>query len=67
MEKSIDNANRCGSNPCVGEADTRLLNRMRCSAVSAVFGAGMHPDRTVWVKDPRQVDKSDFKPSNKFK
>jgi dihydroxy-acid dehydratase len=40
---------------------------MRCSAVSAVFGAGMHPDRMVWVKDPRQVEKSDFEPSNKFK
>ena len=56
-----------GIHPCVGEADTRLLNRMRYSAVSAVFGAGMHPDRMVWVKDPRQVDKSDFEPSNKFK
>jgi hypothetical protein len=32
-----------------------------------VFGAGMHPDRMVWVKDPRQVEKSDFEPSNKFK
>jgi dihydroxy-acid dehydratase len=56
-----------GIHPCVGKADTRLLNRMRYSAVSAVFGAGMHPDRMVWVKDPRQVDKSDFEPSNKFK
>jgi dihydroxy-acid dehydratase len=60
-------AENAGIHPCVGEADTRLLNRMRCSAVSAVFGAGMHPDRMVWVKDPRQVEKSDFEPSNKFK
>jgi dihydroxy-acid dehydratase len=29
-----------GMHPSVGDADTRLLNRMRNSAVSAVFGAG---------------------------
>ncbi|MEC7538529.1 MAG: dihydroxy-acid dehydratase, partial [Pseudomonadota bacterium] len=34
-----------GMHPSVGEADTRLLNRMRRSAVSAVYGAGMHSDR----------------------
>lgn len=56
-----------GIHPCVGDADTRLLNRMRCSAVSAAFGAGMHPGRTVWVKDPREAMKSGFEPRNKFK
>ena len=56
-----------GTHPSVGDADTRLLNRMRSSAVSAVFGAGMHPNRMLWVRDPREVVKSNFEPSNKFK
>ena len=56
-----------GIHPAVGDADTRLLNRMRCSAVSAVFGAGMHPDRTLWVRNPRDPLKTEFEPSNKFK
>ena len=34
-----------GIHPAVGNADTRLLHKMRYSAVSAVFGAGMHPER----------------------
>ena len=56
-----------GIHPSVGDADTRLLNRMRSSAVSAVFGAGMHPNRILWVRDPRDVVKTNFEPSNKFK
>ncbi len=56
-----------GVHPSVGDADTRLLNRMRCSAVSAVFGAGMHPDRKLWVSEPRQVLDSSFVPVNKYK
>ena len=56
-----------GIHPSVGDIDSRLLNRMRCSAVSAVFGAGMHPNREVWVKDPRDVQISEFKPRNKFR
>ena len=56
-----------GIHPSVGDADTRLLNKMRCSAVSAVFGAGMHPDRALWVRNPRDVQETDFVPSNKFK
>ena len=51
----------------VGQADTRLLNRMRCSAVSAVFGAGMHPNSKLWVSNPRDPDVSNFLPCNKFK
>ena len=53
-----------GLHPAVGIADTRLLNRMRSSAVSAIFGAGMHPDRKVWIPAPREVEKSDFIPKN---
>jgi dihydroxy-acid dehydratase len=60
----IDNG---GVHPLVGDADTRLLNRMRCSAVSAVFGAGMHPDRKLWVNNPRDIVDSKFVPKNKFK
>ena len=56
-----------GMHPSVGDADTRLLNRMRNSAVSAVFGAGMHPNRSLWVRDPRTPQKSGFKPNNKFR
>jgi len=56
-----------GIHPSVGDIDSRLLNRMRCSAVSAVFGAGMHPNREVWVKDPRDAQISEFKPRNKFR
>jgi dihydroxy-acid dehydratase len=56
-----------GVHPSIGDADTRLLNRMRCSAVSAVFGAGMHPDRNLWVSEPRASIKSQFQPSNIFK
>ena len=56
-----------GSHPSIGEANTRLLLRMRCSAVSAVFGAGMHPNRQLWVSEPRNVNKSSFIPKNIYK
>ena len=56
-----------GTHPSAGEVNTRLLNRMRSSAVSAVYGAGMHPGRRVWVNDPRKTELSEFKPTNKFK
>jgi dihydroxy-acid dehydratase len=56
-----------GTHPAVGDADTRLLNRMRSSAVSAVYGAGMHPDRKLWISNPRDIISSDFKPTNKYK
>ena len=64
--KAEVNANG-GVHPAVGEVDTRLLNRMRSSAVSAVYGAGMHPDRKLWVSEPRIGPKNSFKPKNKFK
>ena len=56
-----------GVHPSTGQADTRLLNRMRCSAVPAIYGAGMHPDRIVWVSDPREVENSNFEPKNKYR
>ena len=56
-----------GNHPSVGEADTRLLNRMRCSAVSAIYGAGMHPNRELWVNEPRRPEPAAFTPQNKFR
>ena len=56
-----------GIHPLCGEVDTRLLNRMRRSAVSAVYGAGMHPDRALWVPEPRAPEKTGFVPQNKYR
>ena len=56
-----------GIHPSVGNADTRLLHKMRHSAVSAVFGAGMHPGQKIFVTDPREGVKSSFTPQNKFR
>jgi dihydroxy-acid dehydratase len=60
-------ADNNGTHPAVGQANTRLLARMRCSAVSAIFGAGMHPDRQLWVSEPRAAIPSGFTPGNKYK
>ncbi len=56
-----------GAHPSIGEADTRLLVRMRHSAVPATHGAGMHPGRIVWVKEPRPPEASSFIPKNKYR
>lgn len=56
-----------GTHPLCGEVDTRLLNRMRLSAVSAVYGAGMHPDRVLWVPQAREPVITGFVPQNKFR
>jgi dihydroxy-acid dehydratase len=56
-----------GMHPSIGNADTRLLNRMRRSAVSAIYGAGMHPDRELWVSEARNPIKTFFVPSNKYR
>ena len=64
-QKAFDDNN--GIHPSIGLADTRLLNRMRSSAVSAIFGAGMHPNRELWIPDPRKAEKSDFIPKNIYK
>ncbi len=60
-------ANNGGTHPSLGDADTRLLNRMRYSAVSAVYGAGMHPNRELWVNEPRKSEETGFSPENKFR
>ena len=39
---------------------------MRNLAVSAVYGAGMHPNGEVWVHNPRKAEKTNFNPKNKF-
>ncbi|MEM7407146.1 MAG: dihydroxy-acid dehydratase [Pseudomonadota bacterium] len=56
-----------GVHPNIGDANTRLLNRMRRSAVSAVYGAGMHPDRMLYVNEPREPVRTGFVPSNKWR
>ena len=60
-------ADNGGIHPNCGEVDSRLLNRMRRSAVSAVYGAGMHPDRELWVPEQRKPDMTGFVPQNKFR
>ena len=60
-------ADNGGMHPSIGDADTRLLNRMRRSAVSAVYGAGMHSDRELWVSEPRAPEMSSFVPKNKYR
>ena len=60
-------ADNGGIHPNCGEADTRLLNRMRRLAVPAIQGSGMHPDRQLWVNDPREPVVSSFEPTNKYR
>jgi dihydroxy-acid dehydratase len=60
-------ADNGGEHPAIGDADTRLLNRMRRSAVSANYGAGMHPDRVLWVNEPREPVRTGFVPSNRHR
>lgn len=64
-QKAVD-ANG-GLHPNAGVADTRLLNRMRQSAVPATKGGGMHPGRELWVRDPREADRSGFEPRNRHR
>lgn len=56
-----------GVHPNCGDADTRLLHRARLSAVPATRGAGLHPNREVWVRLPREAVRSGFVPSNKHR
>ncbi|MET0970962.1 MAG: dihydroxy-acid dehydratase [Tardiphaga sp.] len=53
-----------GIHPDCGEADTRLLHRARTSAVPATHGAGLQPNHQVWVRNPRQAERSGFVPKN---
>jgi dihydroxy-acid dehydratase len=56
-----------GVHPNCGKADTRLLQRARHTAVPATRGGGLHPNRQVWVREPREAVKSSFVPKNKFR
>ncbi len=60
-------ASNGGTHPNSGIADTRLLQRARHTAVPATRGGGLHPNREVWVREPRKAEKSGFVPSNTFK
>ena len=46
------------STPTAATADTRLLHRARHTAVPATRGGGLHPNREVWVREPRQAERS---------
>ncbi|RTL68372.1 MAG: dihydroxy-acid dehydratase [Hyphomicrobiales bacterium] len=60
-------ASNGGIHPKCGIADTRLLHRARLTAVAATRGAGLHPNRDVWVRAPRSSEKSGFVPKNKYR
>ena len=56
-----------GIHPNCGVADTRLLHRARPSAVPATRGGGLHPNREVWVREPRAAARSGFVLRNKYR
>ena len=56
-----------GIHPNCGVADTRLLHRARASAVPATRGGGLHPNREVWVREPRAATRSGFVLRNKHR
>lgn len=56
-----------GLHPNCGTADTRLLHRARTTSVPATRGGGLHPNREVWVREPRPAARSGFKLQNKFR
>jgi dihydroxy-acid dehydratase len=56
-----------GLHPNCGLADTRLLHRARATAVPATRGGGLHPNREVWVRDPRRAERSGFQLQNKYR
>ncbi len=60
-------ADNGGIHPSCGEADTRLLHRARHTAVPATRGGGLHPNREVWVREPRKAEVSGFVPKNKYR
>jgi len=37
------------------------------TAVPATRGAGLHPNREVWVRQPREATRSGFVPKNKHR
>ncbi len=56
-----------GIHPNCGTADTRLLHRARTGAVPAKRGGGLHPNREVWVREPRSAQRSGFVLRNKYR
>ena len=56
-----------GVHPNCGSADTRLLHRARETAVPAVRGAGLHPGRVIWLRNPRVPEVSGFVPTNRHR
>ena len=64
-EKAV--ADNGGIHPNCGIADTRLLHRARHTAVPATRGGGLHPNREVWVREPREAARSGFSPKNKYR
>src|SRR5262249_10497263 len=56
-----------GIHPNCGTADTRLLHRARTTAVPATRGGGLHPNREVWVREPRKAERSKFVLKNKHR
>ncbi|CTQ71625.1 dihydroxy-acid dehydratase domain-containing protein [Roseibium alexandrii] len=60
-------ADNGGIHPNCGIADTRLLHRARHTAVPALRGGGLHPNREVWVRDQRLAEKSGFEPRNRHR
>lgn len=56
-----------GVHPNCGKADTRLLHRARHTAVPATRGGGLHPNREIWVREPREAQRSGFVPKNKYR
>jgi dihydroxy-acid dehydratase len=60
-------ADNGGIHPNCGIADTRLLHRARHTAVPATRGGGLHPNREVWVREPREAARSGFMPKNKYR
>jgi dihydroxy-acid dehydratase len=60
-------ADNGGVHPNCGAADTRLLHRARHTAVPAIRGGGLHPNREVWVREARTAEKSGFVPENKHR
>jgi dihydroxy-acid dehydratase len=60
-------ADNGGTHPNCGIADTRLLHRARHMAVPATRGGGLHPNREIWVREPRQPERSGFVPSNRHR
>ena len=56
-----------GMHPNCGAADTRLLHRARATAVPATRGGGLHPNRKIWVREPRPAERSGFVLRNKHR